>query len=63
MTKDYIEQFNGIYWGEELESVRYNVIYSWGSVYKIGDRLMFSSDAMISLGTFDNVAEAYGHAI
>ena len=63
MAKDYIEQFDGIYCGEKLKSVRYTVLYSWGSVYKIGDRLMFSSDAMISLGTFDNVAEAYGHAV
>lgn len=63
MAKEYIEQFDGIYYGEKLKSVRYNVLYSWGSVYKIGDRLMFSSDAMVSLGTFDNVAEAYGHAV
>ena len=63
MAKEYIEQFDGIYYGEKLKSVRYNVLYSWGSVYKIGDRLMFSSDAMVSLGTFDNVAEAYGHAM
>ena len=65
MKKYYIEQFNGIYCEEKekLWCVRYNVLYSWGSVYKIGDRLMFSSDAMVSLGTFDNVAEAYGHAV
>jgi hypothetical protein len=63
MAKDYIEQFDDIYSWEKLRRVRYTVLYSWGSVYKIGDRLMFSSDAMVSLGTFDNVAEAYGHAI
>lgn len=63
MAKDYIEQFDGIYYEEKLKRVRYTVLYSWGSVYKIGDRLMFSSDAMVSLGTFDNIAEAYGHAV
>ena len=63
MTKDYIEQFDGIYSGEKLKRVSYTVLYSWGSVYKLGDRLMFSRDGMVPLGTFDNVAEAYGHAI
>jgi hypothetical protein len=63
MAKDYIEQFDGIYCNEKLKHIRYNVLYSWGSVYKIGDRLMYPSEAIISLGTFDNVAEAYGHAI
>lgn len=63
MAKDYIEQFDGVYCREKLKCVRYNVLYSWGNVYKIGDRLMFSNEAVISLGTFDNVAEAYGHAM
>lgn len=63
MAKDYIEQFDGVYCREKLKCVRYNVIYSWGNVYKIGDRFMFSNDATISLGTFDNVVEAYGHAV
>jgi len=63
MSKDYIEQFDGIYCGEKLKCIHYSVLYTWGSVYKIGDRLMFSSNAVIGLGTFDNVAEAYGHAI
>jgi len=63
MAKDYIEQFDGIYCNEKLKHIRYNVLYSWGSVYKIGDRLIFSRDGMEPLGTFDNAAEAYGHAV
>lgn len=63
MAKDYIEQFDGVYCREKRMRVYYNVIYSWGNVYKIGDRLMFSNEATISLGIFDNVAEAYGHAV
>lgn len=63
MAKDYIEQFDGVYCRENLKRVYYTVLYSWGNVYKIGDRLMFSNEAVISLGTFDNVAEAYGHAV
>lgn len=63
MTKDYIAQFDGVYCGEKLKHISYNVLYSWGSVYKIGDRLMFQSEAIVPIGTFDNVAEAYGNAV
>ncbi len=64
MVKDYIKQFDGVYYcGERLKSVSYNVLHSWGSIYKIGNRLIFSSNEMVPIGTFDNVVEAYGHAV